>query len=475
MHYTKLLGLIAFLTSLQWHVCFGQETSVAMLDIADNIDETIRQTHNAFVYLLLQSDVENTIRDPFVRDASAEEDIDLLNGEHETAMLSLLKLPEKDQQHNAPLFQKLHELCLLQFYKFSCSPKIEPDARARFLTSINNLYRCQIKGSTTGQEQYPFRNILSTMLLTQSYINHSGTSFYEQKSEALAFFLARIKEEIISINNALDKESQVSPESIISLIETFTIIGIDEPFLSEAAIDNLMVAAITVAVTASLVFVWYNWLGGREWVWGTIEDIAGKAADKAGEKLTNKGHEFIDELCKKYPDFEAFIKNPDGKRSAMLKDAGRIFFGEFMAANYEKIIIEKNGVSSLTPDGKLLFDSIGKDITGGILKALTKDNKNLEQLLSNPQYVDELIKKLKDATGSAGSDAVKKGLAGVPGQFFRNMGNTISGGYLFSENSNNSQQQNINNNNINNPPVVVNPNQNVQQPQNNQPPSRPQQ
>lgn len=230
----------------------------------------------------------------------------LHNGPVLLNLIDWLNENKKNDPTGMLLLRKLNRYLYLQFRHFVGQLNINKKYEGRLVGLVHDIYKFKVPSEFGSAEEklnytYPFQAALSKIVLFTFIINASGLT-YEEKVENLAYFLDKMRRELLAIKSHYDN-CKLRTVDITDFIEFLQTYAAKEPIIGPNYLKFFFVTIIVVGVVSLVVwFVWkkvmpnwdqildYSSTRAHEMYVRLLDPIADIFADKLGEKFRQKAH-----------------------------------------------------------------------------------------------------------------------------------------------------------------------------------------
>ncbi|MBY0353054.1 hypothetical protein K2W90_01670 [Candidatus Babeliales bacterium] len=278
-------GFAEYRVSSEMILDFKEKHHQAQASFEDVYYELVKKGHFGNYYN------NNLIIDPIIDDHFTE------NG---ATLLCLVEwLQQQSDFDSAFLLKRMSKFFCLQFHKLLCKMETPKKYQGSLWDGFSRLHSHEV--AFDDQVIKPFRATLTKAIIFIFIISYSELR-YDQKKEALVYYLEKIKKELRDINNVLQTNG-LDDRVIADFISGVQVYALQEPLVEARNITKWLLIGSVVVVVASVIGYYVNKVGVKA-IKGHINDVWKTAVESVSDVITERfmSNKKVEEAAKKMSD-----------------------------------------------------------------------------------------------------------------------------------------------------------------------------
>jgi len=306
----KILKKISILVSITFFLGLSAYSDDLFMPLVDKADKAKIEFQDLYKYIMDQGGFAQSPDERFDLDSNITGHI-LDNG---PVLLSLIDWLDKNKQDDAIgllLLRKLNRYLYLEFRHFVGQLKVNKKYEGKLVGLLHDFYKFKVPAKIGTVEEklkfsYPFQAALSKAMVFILIVNGSYLG-YDEKVENIAYYLDKIRRELIGIKNS-HENCTLRTTDVNDFIELLQTYATKEPLLGPNYMKRILVTVAVIAVIALVVWLaWDNVV--RESIktkighgWNFCGDKLGELIEKLGGRLAKGacGQTGIENLLARY-------------------------------------------------------------------------------------------------------------------------------------------------------------------------------
>ncbi len=253
------------------------------IPLLDKVDRAKLEFNDLYKYFLDQNPEEFKASNENFKLKSNITGHILENGPVLLNLISLLNKNKKNDSIGLLLLRKLNRYLYLEFRHFVGLLNVNKKYEGRLIGLLHDFYKFKVPAQVGSIEEslkyeYPFQATISKAMIFILIINASSLN-YDEKVENVAYFLDKIRRELLEIKKCYDNCNLriADVNDFVELLQTY---AAKEPILGPNYLKRIFIAVIIVA--AIILVVWLAW---NKVLRGQIENKIGEGWEVVSDKL----------------------------------------------------------------------------------------------------------------------------------------------------------------------------------------------